>query len=173
MMGSPTTPPKTRNHSIDLQWDEDDNSVEIPDFHFDWGLKKSQEKEKSFETFATPPVNGRVLSLQQSANSSMASSVGSNKAVPRSELSSRSAATSLPTPPDELRSTLGRRNAHEDENQMSSGLRSRGSRIVSEPQLPGSASGPMVCSHSVISDSADPSLPVIVIPVMRLEPRPA
>lgn len=144
MTGSPTTPPKTRNHSIDVQWDDDDNSVEIPDFHFDWGLKKSQEKEKSFEAF-TPPVNGRVLSLQQSANTSLTSSVGSSKAFPRSEISARSAATSLPTPPDELRSALGRR-AHEDE-ETSSGSRSRSSRIVSEPLLSGSASGHSVSLH--------------------------
>lgn len=148
MMDAPTTPPKTRNHSIDVKWDEDDNSVdEVPDFHFDWGVGgKSREKEKSFEAFATPPVNGRVVSLQQSANTSLSSSVGSSKAFPRSEISARSAATSLPTPPDDFRTSLGRRAAHEDEEHTSSGSRSRSSRVVSEPLLLGGTSG-----HSVRS----------------------
>lgn len=147
MMGSPTTPPKIKNHqSIDVQWDEEENSVEIPDFHFDWGLRRNQQKEKPHEVFTTPPINDRALLLQQSANSSLESSVGSSRGFPRSEISARSAANSLPTPPDELRTALGRRTVLEEE-ETSLGLRSRGSRVVSEPLLAGSASGHPVCLH--------------------------
>lgn len=144
MTSSPTTPPKSKIHPIDVQWDDDDNSVEIPDFHFDWGLKRSQEKGKPFESFATPPVHGRITSLQHSANTSLNSSVGSSEAAFRSEISARSATTSLPTPPDEQRSALGRRSADDEEEERSAGSRSQGARIVSEPLLSRSVSGTSV-----------------------------
>ncbi len=124
------TPPLTIANSIGesggneiekLYWNDEDESFEVPDFHFDWGVIKDKTKteddargsslsslrisSRKIDKHTTPPVNNTTPISQTRSGPSSASSA---QILSLTDASTASASSLIPTPPAEGISLGGR-----------------------------------------------------------------